>query len=115
MQDYLAIMSSSVSSECTFSQGGITISKHCNCLKGDIVEALQCIKCFIWHDLLFREPALSLVLEEEMSDQELEDVSDGRSLGESDEESEINEHYWDDLLIEDLDSDENLESMYCST
>ena len=50
-----------------------------------------------------------------LSDQELEDVSGGRSLGESDKESEINEHCWDDLLIEDSDSDENLESMYCST
>ena len=102
-------MSSSVLSECAFSQGGITISKHCNCLKGDIVKALQCIKCSIQHDLLFRESAPSLVLEEEMSDQELEDVSGGRSFGESDEESEIDEHCWDNLLIEDL------ESMYCST
>ena len=108
-------MSSSVLSEHAFSQGGITISKCCNHLKGNIVEALQCIKCAIQHDFLFREPAPALVLEEEMSDQELEDVSGGRSLGESDKESEINEHCWDDLLIEDSDSDENLESMYCST
>jgi len=45
--DLLAIMSSSVSSERAFSQGGITISKRRSCLKGDIVEALQCIKCAI--------------------------------------------------------------------
>ncbi len=53
MWDYLAIMLSSVSSERAFSQGGITISKRRSHLKGDIVEALQCIKCAIWHDLLF--------------------------------------------------------------
>ena len=46
-QDYLEIMSSSVSSKHAFSQGGITISKCCNGLKSDIVEALQCIKCAI--------------------------------------------------------------------
>ncbi|KAF9456933.1 hypothetical protein BDZ94DRAFT_1314666 [Collybia nuda] len=37
-------MASSVSSEHTFLSAGITISKHCNWLKGDIVEALQCLK-----------------------------------------------------------------------
>ena len=62
-RDYLAIMSSSVSSEHAFSQGGLTISKCRNCLKGDIVEALQCIKCAIRHDLLFRELAPSSILE----------------------------------------------------
>jgi hypothetical protein len=36
--------------------GGITISKHHNPLKGDIVEALQCLKCLICCDLMFREP-----------------------------------------------------------
>ncbi|KAI9508107.1 hypothetical protein F5148DRAFT_968869, partial [Russula earlei] len=49
--DYLEIMSSSVLSEHAFLQGGITISKCCSHLKGDIVEALQCIKCAIQHDL----------------------------------------------------------------
>lgn len=105
-------MSSSVSSERAFSQGGITISKRRNRLKGDIVEALQCIKCAIRHDLLFREPAPSSILEEEeTNDQELENVSAGRSQ-ESDEESEVDEHCWDALLIEDEDSEN---SMYCST
>src|ERR1700722_17353835 len=57
-------MASSVSSERAFSQGGITISKRRNWLKGDIVEALQCIKCAIRHDLLFRKPGPSSVGEE---------------------------------------------------
>jgi hypothetical protein len=43
--DYLAIMSSSVSSERAFSQGGITITKQHNWLKANIMEALQCLKC----------------------------------------------------------------------
>jgi hAT family C-terminal dimerisation region len=43
--DYLSIMSSSVSSERAFSQGGITITKQRNRLKEDIVEALQGLKC----------------------------------------------------------------------
>ena len=76
-------MSLSVSSERAFSQGGITISKCRNCLKGDIVEALQCIKCAIRHDLLFREPAPSSILEgKESDDQEPENVNTGRDSGE---------------------------------
>ncbi|KAJ6530124.1 hypothetical protein B0H19DRAFT_967854 [Mycena capillaripes] len=37
-----------------FSAAGITISKGRNRLKGDIVEALQFLKCLIRRDLLFR-------------------------------------------------------------
>ena len=48
-QDFLSIMASSVSSEWAFSSAGITISKHRNQLKADIVEALQCLKCLIKH------------------------------------------------------------------
>ncbi|KAJ7627444.1 ribonuclease H-like domain-containing protein [Roridomyces roridus] len=55
-RDYLAIMSSSVSSERAFSSAGITISKRRNRLKADVVEALQCLKCFIVRNLLFRDP-----------------------------------------------------------
>ena len=53
MHDYLAIMASSVLSESTFSAAGITISKCQNCLEGDIIEALQCLKSLIHQDLLF--------------------------------------------------------------
>ena len=38
------IMASSILSECAFSSAGITITKHCNHLKADVVEALQCLK-----------------------------------------------------------------------
>ena len=110
-------MSSSVSSEHAFSQVGLTISKCRNCLKSDIVEALQCIKCAIRHDLLFREPAPSSIVEvkesdDESDDQELENVSTGKDSGLGEpggEESDVEELSWDGLLIEDEDDD-----MYCS-
>ena len=47
--------STSVSSECAFLSASITISKHYNHLKPNIVEVLQCLKCLIHCDLLFRE------------------------------------------------------------
>ena len=53
--DYLSIMAMSISSECAFLSAGITISKHRNHLKPDIVKALQCLKCLIHRDLLFHE------------------------------------------------------------
>lgn len=73
---------------------------------------LQCIKCAIRHDLLFREPAPSSILEsEESNDQELENVSTSRDeSGEPADESDIEEFSWDGLLIEDEDE----EAMYCS-
>jgi hypothetical protein len=58
-------MASSVSSECAFSQGGITITKLRSRLKGDIVEALQCLKCAIKNDILLQEPSPLSMLEEE--------------------------------------------------
>jgi hAT family C-terminal dimerisation region len=99
-------MSSSVSSERAFSQGGITISKRRNRLKGDIVEALQCIKCALRHELLFRERAPSSISEaEEASDEEEEDAEAGGKLGGIEEEG-VEKASWDDLLIEDDDNDE---------
>jgi hypothetical protein len=100
-------MSSSMSSKHAFSQGGITIPKCCSCLKGDIVEALQFIKCAIQQDLLFQEPAPSSRLEaEETSDQEVENMG----AKEPGEESDVEEFSWDGLLIEDKDE----EAMDCS-
>jgi hypothetical protein len=88
-------MFSSVSSKHTFLQGGITISNYCSCLKGDIVEALQCLKCAIRHELLFQEPAPSLLLEvEETSDEEL-----------GGPEEEPNMTSWDGLLCIESDDE----------
>lgn len=82
-------MSSSVSSERAFSQGGITISKRRNRLKGDIVEALQCLKCLLRNDLMFRQP--------------VEDISDDDDTG-----SELDsdgEQGWDYFLSDDGEDD----------
>ena len=70
------------------------------------MEALQCIKCAIHHDLLFRGPAPSSILElKESEDQELENVNTGRDSGEGDE-SDIEEFSWDGLMIEDEDEED---------
>ena len=74
-------MASSVSSECAFSQGGITVTKRRNQLKGHIVEALQCVKCAIRHDLLYWEPGPSSILEA--------DINDDGQCGDNREESEV--------------------------
>jgi hypothetical protein len=87
-------MAASVSSERAFSQGGITVTKRRNRLKGNIVEALQCVKCAIRHDLLYREPGPSSILEAEVND----DGDDGDDNGEG---SEV--EGWDDLLLEEED------------
>lgn len=93
-------MSSSVSSERAFSQGGITISRLRSCLKGDIVEALQCIKCAIRSDLLFPVPAPSSAFEAEVDEGE-----DALQENEDGEESGMDEEGWDGLLLEDEDEE----------
>jgi hypothetical protein len=94
-------MSSSVSSERAFSQGGITISKLRSCLKGDIVEALQCIKCAIRSDLLFPVPAPSSAFEADVND----DGEDTLQENEDGEGSYIDEEGWDEILLEDEDEE----------
>jgi hypothetical protein len=70
-------MSSSVSSERAFSSAGITISRRRNHLKGDIVEALQCLKCMIHRNLIFRQdPAISVADEIAEEDNMLTDIGD---------------------------------------
>ena len=105
-------MSSLVSSERAFSQGGITISKRRNHLKGNIVEALQCIKCAIRHDLLFQKSAPSSISEdsEETDDQDLDDARAEEDLGDI-KESDVENSSWDGLLIEDDDDDDEI--LYC--
>ena len=56
-------MASSVSSECAFSSAGITLSKRRNRLQGDVVEALQFLKCAFNANLIFRK--VSTLAEEE--------------------------------------------------
>ncbi len=98
-------MASSVSSERAFSSAGITISKLRNRLKGDIVEALQFLKCLVRKDLVFRERAPSLVLENEL---EVVD-DDGNDVWEDVVAS--NPASWDGLVT-DVDASEDEEDFY---
>jgi hypothetical protein len=102
-RDYLAIMASSVSSERAFSQGGITISKRRNRLKGDIVEALQVIKCSLRHDLIFPESAPSSATEIEPHDvyEIYEDAGEDGGVEDGEEEES-----WDTLLLDDGDNED---------
>ena len=88
-RDFLSIMATSVSSERAFSSAGITISKRHNRLKGDIAEALQCLKCLIKCDLLFRE--------DPMVTSEIQSIN-GMLVGQTGEEPGDG---WDEL-VEDL-------------
>jgi hypothetical protein len=97
-------MASSVSSERAFSQGGITISKRRNRLKGDIVEALQCVKCALRHDLLFREPGPSSLVEDELDKYEIE-----AEVDETSEDDEDEEEGWEALYLGDDEDDEESE------
>ena len=97
--DFLPIMATSVSSERAFSQGGITISKRRNRLKGDIVEALQCLKCAIQRDLLFREPDPSLAQE----DNSVEEASEA-VLASQDDAPDNTKDSWD-VILDDSDDD----------
>ena len=67
-QDYLPIQATSVSSERAFSQGGLTISDRRSRLKGDVVEALQFLKCAIRHNLVYCVPDASSRYEQELED-----------------------------------------------
>jgi hypothetical protein len=93
---------------CQFSSVGITISKHCNRLKGDIVEALQFMKCLIRRDLVFRiDPPTSI--DSDLSDED-DDITtqDGSVMAGStmapDTEKLLSS--WDELWLEDDDATE---------
>src|ERR1700738_2152124 len=91
-QDHLAIMALSVSTGRAFSSAGITISKCCNRLKPDVVEALQCLKFMIKQDLFFRfNPSIAAdEMQQEDAASEL-DLEVGDSKGQS----------WDEMWIVD--------------
>jgi len=61
-------MALSVSSKRAFSSAGITISKRRNWLKGNIIEALECIKCLLYHDLIFCSTVILNQVEKELED-----------------------------------------------
>jgi hypothetical protein len=87
-------MASSVSSERAFSSAGITISKCRNRLKGDIVEALECIKCLLHRDLIFRPTTTLDQVEKELEDEEMdEELAGFREIV-----NEGDEFTWDSLV-----------------
>jgi hypothetical protein len=89
-------MVSSVSSERAFSSAGLTISKRCNRLKGDIVEALQCLKCMYQNDLVFQDVVAATEEEEDLEDMDLE------LAGENEGSNNVGEGFtWDELLVDD--------------
>ena len=93
-------MASSVSSERAFSSAGITISKRRNRLKGDIVEAIKCIKCLLHRNLIFRR---TITLDE--IEKELEDVEVEEELAGSREIVAESEGFTWDALIDDEEED----------
>jgi len=103
-RDYLPIMASSVSSERAFLATGITISKRRNQLKGDIVEALECLKCMFHSDIIFRNVPTSEEVEVELDSMEIFDKD--KDFVEAVEEAE--RFSWDQLLADgDEDGDED--------
>jgi hypothetical protein len=99
-------MASSVSSERAFSAAGITIGKRRNRLKGDIVEALQCLKCLIHHNLLFRDVVVANDLEGEL---EAEHIIDTDPSDSTETVTEAEQFSWDQIL--DVDEDEDGETL----
>ena len=97
--DILAVMVSSVSSEWAFSIAGITISKRRNRLKGNIVEALQCMKCLIHCDLIYREVVVATELEEELESEDIVDTDKNYT----DTVKEADVFSWDQVLEDDVD------------
>ena len=83
-------------------RAGITISKRHNCLKADVVKALQFVKCLIQRlrDLLLWEPPPTSVLELDL------EVAEDRNSDWVDAEDPSS---WDSLIIdiEESDSDSN--------
>ena len=88
-------MASSVSSEHAFLEAGITIGKHRNWSKGDIVEAIQCLKCMYVNDLIFCEVSTLDMEEDEL------DADDGLlpSIAEGDKTHNV--FSWDQLINDD--------------
>jgi hypothetical protein len=86
-------MASSVSSERAFSSAGITLSKQRNRLKGDVVEALQCLKCLYHNDLIFQDVRVATEEEAELEEMDLELAGGIDDAGEG--------FTWDQLLADD--------------
>ncbi|KAF8237342.1 hypothetical protein L208DRAFT_1248059, partial [Tricholoma matsutake] len=78
-----------------FSSAGLTLSKCRNRLQGDIVEALQCLKCMYHNDLIFREVVVATEEEVDLEGMDLELAGDASVAEEG--------FTWDQLLVNDED------------
>ena len=72
-------------------------------MKGDIVEAIQGVKCAIRTDLLFREPGPCSTLEAELDSDNEEGMDEGMDEGEDPDVPEID---WAWMVIDEDDLDE---------
>lgn len=99
-------MASSVSSKRAFLAAGITIRKHCNRLKGDIVEALQCLKCLIHRNLVFHDVPIASDLEADL-DTDIIDIDPSDS---ADTVAEADKFSWDQIL-NDEEEDEGRDNV----
>ena len=103
--DYLAVMASSIASKQAFSSAGITISKRCNRLNGDIIKALQCLKSLNSQDLM------STVFPNVANEERFLDDADQQPAN---REGTVNEAVDDDEnwtlegIAEDAEDDDNL-------
>jgi hypothetical protein len=101
-RDYLAIMALSVSSEHAFSAAGITISKRRNRLSGDIVEALECLKCMFHNDIIFRDVPNFEEVEGDLEGLNA-NLDDDRDVFETVQEA--GNFSWDQLIADDGDDE----------
>ena len=71
-------------------------------MKGDIVEALQILKCLFHHDLIFQEVLHSSTIEKELDGNKIVDVDmdSGEAFGQGESFS------WDELLADNDNDDE---------
>jgi hypothetical protein len=76
--------------------------------KGNIVEALQCVKCSLCNDLLFHEPGPLSLVEVELDDFDIEVEAEKTATDE-----DLGEKGWDALFLEqdhdDLELDTNMD------
>ena len=80
------------------------VSKRRNRLKGDIVKALQCLKCMYHEDLIFRAVVTNREVQDEMENTEYFEQSE--TTDEICEEAKT--FTWDSLIEDDEDEDNDV-------
>jgi hypothetical protein len=104
LQEHMSVCASICIKWASFLTRGITITKQRNQLKGDIVKALQCVKCSLHNELIFCEPGPSSLTEEVSEDSKHK--TDRLEAEPADDEPE-----WDTLILEEEDSESDVDSV----